>query len=68
MIPGQLIQRLEEEKKPERLERAALMVAAVMELGFAGAHIGGFSLSHGDFMTIGERAAAIRQRMAQPDR
>jgi methylenetetrahydrofolate reductase (NADPH) len=41
------------------LERAALMVAAVKELGFAGAHIGGFSLSHRDFMTISERAAAI---------
>ena len=59
VIPSELIQRLEKEKKPERLERAALMVAAVKDLGFAGAHIGGFSLSHRDFMTIGERAAAI---------
>ena len=59
VIPNELIQRLEKEKKPERLERAALMVAAVKDLGFAGAHIGGFNLSHKDFMTIGERAAAI---------
>ena len=59
VIPDELIQRLEKEKKPERLERAALMVAAVKDLGFAGAHIGGFNLSHEDFMTIGERAAAI---------
>jgi methylenetetrahydrofolate reductase (NADPH) len=59
VIPNQLIERLEKEKKPERLERAALMVAAVKDLGFAGAHIGGFNLSHRDFMTIGERAAAI---------
>ena len=59
VIPEELIQRLEKEKKPERLERAALMVAAVKDLGFAGAHIGGFNLSHRDFMTIGERAAAI---------
>ena len=59
VIPDELIQRLEKEKKPERLERAALMVAAVKDLGFAGAHIGGFNLSHRDFMTIGERAAAI---------
>ncbi len=59
VIPNELIQRLEKEKKPERLERAALMVAAAKDLGFAGAHIGGFNLSHRDFMTIGERAAAI---------
>ena len=59
VIPNELIQRLEKEKKPERLERAALMVAAVKDLGFAGAHIGGFDLSHRDFMTISERAAAI---------
>src|ERR1039458_3161643 len=59
VIPDELIKRLEKEKKPERLERAALMVAAVKDLGFAGAHIGGFNLSHRDFMTIGERAAAI---------
>lgn len=59
VIPDQLIQRLEKEKKPERLERAALMVAGVRDLGFAGAHIGGFNLSHRDFMSISERAAAI---------
>jgi len=59
VIPDELIKRLEKEKKPERLERAALMVAAVHELGFAGAHIGGFNLSHRDFMIIGERAAVI---------
>lgn len=59
VIPDELIQRLEKEKKPERLERAALMVAAVKDLGFAGAHIGGFNLSHRDFMTIAERAATI---------
>jgi methylenetetrahydrofolate reductase (NADPH) len=59
VIPSELIQRLEKEKKPERLERAALMVAAVKALGFAGAHIGGFNLSHQDFMTIRERAEVI---------
>jgi len=59
VIPDELIKRLEKEKKPERLERAALMVAAAKELGFAGAHIGGFNLAHADFMTIIERAAAI---------
>jgi methylenetetrahydrofolate reductase (NADPH) len=59
VIPNKLIQRLEKEKKPERLERAALMVAAAKDLGFAGAHIGGFNLSHRDFVTIAERAAAI---------
>ena len=52
-----LVRRMEGEKKPQRLERAALMVAAVKELGFAGAHIGGFGLTHRDFMTILERAA-----------
>jgi methylenetetrahydrofolate reductase (NADPH) len=59
VIPNELIKRLEGEKKPQRLERAALMVAAAKDLGFAGAHIGGFGLSHGDFMNITERAAAI---------
>jgi len=33
----------------------------VKDLGFAGAHIGGFGLAHSDFMTILERAAAIGQ-------
>lgn len=59
VVTDELIRRLEEEKKPQRLERAALMVAAVKDLGFAGAHIGGFGLSHRDFMTIADRAAAI---------
>ena len=59
VITDELIRRLEGEKKPQRLERAALMVAAAKDLGFAGAHIGGFGLTHADFMTIIERAAAI---------
>jgi len=59
VIPDELIQRLEGERKPQRLERAALMVAAVKDLGFAGAHIGGFGLTHKDFRTILEGAAAI---------
>src|ERR1039457_6290922 len=59
VIADELIQRLEQEKKPQRLERAALMVAAVKDLGFAGAHIGGFGLTHKDFTTILEGAAAI---------
>jgi methylenetetrahydrofolate reductase (NADPH) len=67
VVSDELIRRLEGEKKPQRLERAALMVAAARDLGFAGAHIGGFGLTHLDFMTILERAAAIgpdwRKRM-----
>ncbi len=59
VIPDELIGRLEKEKKPQRLERAALMVAAAKDLGFAGAHIGGFGLAHRDFLTIVERAEAI---------
>lgn len=59
VISDELIRRLESEKKPQRLERAALMVAAAKDLGFAGAHIGGFGLAHKDFMTILERAATI---------
>jgi methylenetetrahydrofolate reductase (NADPH) len=59
VISDELIRRLEQEKKPERLERAALMVAAAKGLGFAGAHIGGFGLTHPDCMTIVERAEAI---------
>jgi methylenetetrahydrofolate reductase (NADPH) len=59
VVADELIKRLEQEKKPQRLERAALMVAAARDLGFAGAHIGGFGLTHKDFMTIVERAAAI---------
>jgi methylenetetrahydrofolate reductase (NADPH) len=58
-ISDKLIERLGQEKKPERLERASLMVAAVKDLGFAGAHIGGFGLKHSDFLTIIERADEI---------
>lgn len=59
VISDELIRRVESEKKPQNLERAALMVAAVKDLGFAGAHVGGFGLTHKDFMAILERAAAI---------
>ena len=59
VITDEFIKRLEGEKKPQRLERAALMVAAVKDLGFAGAHIGGFGLTYKDFVTIRERASAI---------
>ena len=59
VVTDELIKRLEREKKPQRLERSALMVAAAKDLGFAGAHIGGFGLTHKDFMTIVERAGAI---------
>jgi len=59
VVTDEFIKRLEGEKKSQRLERAALMVAAAKDLGFAGAHIGGFGLLHKDFMAIIERAAAI---------
>lgn len=59
VIPEEFIRRLEGEQKPQRLERAALMVTAARELGFAGAHIGGFGLTYRDFRTIIDRAAAI---------
>ncbi|HVO80078.1 MAG TPA: methylenetetrahydrofolate reductase C-terminal domain-containing protein [Terriglobales bacterium] len=59
VIPDSFLHRLEQEKKPQRLERAALMVAAARDLGFAGAHIGGFGLTHRDVLTILERASAI---------
>jgi methylenetetrahydrofolate reductase (NADPH) len=59
VITNELIRRLEGERKPQRLERAALMVAAARDLGFAGAHVGGFGLTHRDFMTLLERSAAI---------
>ncbi len=59
VAPEELIQSLDGVKKAQRLERAALMVAAVRDLGFAGAHIGGFGLKHGDFMKILELAAEI---------
>ncbi len=60
-IPDGLLRRLEGEKKPQRLERAALMLAAVRDLGFSGGHIGGFGLTHADFMKIIDRAAEIGQ-------
>jgi len=67
VVGDRLLERFEKEKKPDRLERASLMVAAVKDLGFAGAHIGGFGLLHRDFLTIFERAQAIgtgwRQRI-----
>ena len=67
VIPDLLIERLEKEKKPERLERAALMVAAAKGLGFAGAHVGGFRLAHADIRAIRDRALEIgdewRRRM-----
>jgi len=59
VIPDELIRRLQGESKALRLERAALTVAAAQDLGFAGAHLGGFGLTHKDFMTIIERASAI---------
>jgi methylenetetrahydrofolate reductase (NADH) len=59
VVTDEFIKCLEGEKKPQRLERAALMVAAAKGLGFAGAHIGGFGLTHRDFMTIIEQASAI---------
>ena len=59
VVSDEFVERTAGEKKPQRLERAALMVAAAKGLGFAGAHIGGFGLAHRDFMTILERSAAI---------
>ncbi len=59
VVSDALIRRLQGEKKPQRLERAALMLAAARALGFAGAHIGGFGLTHADFMTILDRAREI---------
>ncbi len=59
VVSEDFVRRLEAEKKPQRLERAALMVAAARGLGFAGAHIGGFGLTHKDFLAILERAGAI---------
>lgn len=59
VVSDRLLTRLEGEKKPQRLERAALMAAAVKSLGFAGAHIGGFGLKYRDVARIIERAAEI---------
>ena len=59
VIPPELELRLKGEKKAQRLERAALMVAAARDLGFAGAHIGGFGLSHRDVMTVVDRSGQL---------
>jgi methylenetetrahydrofolate reductase (NADPH) len=59
VMPDALLERIQKEKKPQRLERAALMAAAVKELGFAGAHIGGFGLTYRDMAHIVERAEEI---------
>ena len=66
-ISDELIKKLQGEKKPQRLEWAALTLAAVRDLGFAGAHIGGFGLTHSDFMKMIDRSNEIggdwRQRI-----
>lgn len=59
VVTDDFVKRLEKEKKNQRLERAALMLAAVRDLGFAGGHIGGFGLTCTDFVTIREKAAEI---------
>jgi methylenetetrahydrofolate reductase (NADH) len=59
VVTDSFIRKLELEKKPQRLERAALMVAAAKDLGFAGAHIGGFGLTASDALTIRNRAYEI---------
>lgn len=59
VISDEFVRRLEREKKPQRLERAAWMVAAAQDLGFAGAHIGGFGLTCKDFLSIREKATEI---------
>ncbi len=59
VVPDELLRKLEGEKKPQRLERAALMLAAVRGLGFAGGHVGGFGLAHADFMRIIDLAGEI---------
>lgn len=59
VVSDEFLKRLAVEKRPQRLERAAVMVAAAKDLGFSGAHIGGFGLCHADFMRILERASAI---------
>jgi methylenetetrahydrofolate reductase (NADPH) len=58
-MPDELLRRLERDSRAERLERAALLLAAVRELGFDGAHLGGFGLRYADFLAIIDRAAAI---------
>ena len=67
VIPDELIRRLEREKKPQRLERAALMVAAAKDLGFAGAHVGGFGLIASGFHDHCRARRRHRERMAEQD-
>jgi len=59
VVPDELVRCLEREDKAQRLERASLMLSAARDLGFAGAHLGGFNLSHREMMKILERASAI---------
>ncbi len=59
VVSEELIKRYEGMKKAARLGQAALMVAAVRDLGFAGAHIGGFGLKHQDFLHIRELSEEI---------
>jgi methylenetetrahydrofolate reductase (NADPH) len=59
VVPDALVARLEKETKAERLERGALMLAACRDLGFSGAHLGGFGLAHRDMLGIVDRAEEI---------
>jgi methylenetetrahydrofolate reductase (NADPH) len=59
VVSDKLMQRLQGEKIPQRMERASLMIAAARDLGFAGAHVGGFGLTHADFLTMLDRAGEI---------
>lgn len=59
VMPDSLLALLKKEKKPQRIERAAVTVAAVKSLGFAGAHLGGFGLKYKDMIKIIERADEI---------
>ncbi len=59
VVSDELVARLQGESKPQRMERASLMIAAVRSLGFAGAHLGGFGLNHKDFMTVLDRSRVI---------
>lgn len=60
VIADEFITKLKSEKKPQRLRRAALLIAAVRDLGFAGAHIGGFGLTHRDFVKIIEQSLELQ--------
>lgn len=59
VLPDSLLERLSGERKPQRIERAALMVAAIRSMGFAGAHLGGYGLTHRDARSIVERSETI---------